>query len=261
MKRYKAHINVESCNRLRSIKYLFKYVNKGNDRVTVSFYQDSANNNPQHQDEMKVYYDCRYISPCEAVWRIFSFDVYYKEPVVERLPIHLRNEQVVVFADDEPIESILDRRYIHQLKFVAWMLPNKRYPEAKSLTYAQFSTKFVWKQPRHEWSPRKKGFAVGMIHFVPPGSSEIYYLRILLNIAKGPSSYEELRTINNVSYPTFKDACYAIGLLDDDIEYIDGIGKASEWGTRNFLRRMFTILLLSNQISRPEVVGMQHGIT
>ncbi|KAL7155177.1 hypothetical protein ABFS83_03G058200 [Erythranthe nasuta] len=105
------------------------------------------------------------------------------------------------------------------------MIANKKYPEAKTLTYAQFPTKFVWKQPRHEWSPRKKGFAVGRIHFVPPGSGEIYYLRILLNIAK-----------------------------DDDKEYIDGIGEASEWGTGNFLRRMFTILLLSNQISRPEVV-------
>jgi hypothetical protein len=33
--KYDAHINVEVCNNIRVVKYLFKYVYKGHDRVTV----------------------------------------------------------------------------------------------------------------------------------------------------------------------------------------------------------------------------------
>ncbi len=33
--KYNAHINVEVCNNIRAVKYVFKYVYKGHDRVTV----------------------------------------------------------------------------------------------------------------------------------------------------------------------------------------------------------------------------------
>nr|KAJ0190821.1 hypothetical protein LSAT_V11C800407680 [Lactuca sativa] len=69
LKRYQAHINVEWCNQGSSIKYLFKYINKGPDRATIGFQQ---NNNDCDKDdtvnEIKEYYDCRYLSACEASW-------------------------------------------------------------------------------------------------------------------------------------------------------------------------------------------------
>lgn len=65
---------------------------------------------------------------------------------------------------------------------------------------------------------------------------------------------EDIRTVGGILYPPFKDACYAMGLLDDDKEYVDTIIEASFWGTGQYLRKLFAILLMSNSISRPEYV-------
>ncbi|XP_072087314.1 uncharacterized protein [Arachis hypogaea] len=47
------------------------------------------------------------------------------------------------------------------------MAANMSYPYAQSLTYAEFSTKFVWKDNSSKWFPRKKGFAIERFTHVP----------------------------------------------------------------------------------------------
>lgn len=54
--------------------------------------------------------------------------------------------------------------------------------------------------------------------------------------------------------PTFKDACYAMGLLDNDKEYIDVIKEASHWGSAHYLRILFVTLLIANQMTKPDYV-------
>jgi len=137
---------------------------------------------------------------------------------------------------------------------LAWFEANRRYPEARNLTYSQFPGKFFWKAKKHCWSPRKRGYSVGRIYFVPPGSGQLFYLRTLLNYVKGPTSFEEIKTVGGIVKDSFKDACYARGLLEDDKEFIDAIVEASLWGTGSFLRHLFVTLLVAKQISRPDIV-------
>lgn len=253
--KYRAHMNVEWCNQSRSIKYLFKYVNKGNDRVTTEFYKSTIKEDgTESVDEISMYYDCRYVSACEATWRLFGFDVQFRNPAVERLSFHLPDCQSIVFDDDDSVDSVLKRQTIGQSMFTAWFDANKKYADARVLTYIEMPKKFVWKKNSREWLPRQRGFSIGRIFYVPPGSGEVYYLRCLLNIVRGPTCFKDIRTLNGVEYASFRDACYARGLVDDDKEYIDAIIEASHWSSAHSMRKLFVTLLISNSLARPEIV-------
>jgi hypothetical protein len=92
--KYDAHINVEVCNNIRAVKYLFKYVYKGHDRAIVEISRQSDNateGNVVEVDEIKKYLDYRYVSTSEVAWCIFQFDMHGRFPIVERLQYHLPN--------------------------------------------------------------------------------------------------------------------------------------------------------------------------
>ncbi|XP_035845105.1 uncharacterized protein LOC110932942 [Helianthus annuus] len=259
LKRYQAHINVEWCNQAGSIKYLFKYINKGPDKASLVVSNgDGTDNEKTAKDEIKAYYDCRYVSACEASWRIFANEVHYRFPPVMRLPFHMEGQQNVVFGAEDDIEEVLDKPSVSSSIFLKWMEMNINNEEARKLTYVEFPTKFCWKLKDRNWAERKrKLLQIGRIHSVSPALGEPYFLRILLNKVKGPRSFEEIRTVDGQLFPTFRDACYAMGLLDDDMEYIEAIKEASFTGDGRYIRALFVTLLLSNTLSRPEFVFEQ----
>ncbi|CAH1421827.1 unnamed protein product [Lactuca virosa] len=254
LKRYQTHINVEWCNQGSSIKYLFKYINKGPDRATIVVDINTASDHDDVVDEIKDYYDCRYISACEASWRIFGYDVHYRYPSVMRLPFHFPDQQQVIYAADDDIDNVLEQPSVAASMFTSWMECNKINKDARKLTYVEFPTKFVWKPNGRFWKPRKIGRSIGRIHSVSPKLGELYFLRILLNKVKGPKSFGEIRTVNGEEFPSFRDACYALGMLDDDKEYVDATKEASHSGTGFYLRFLFATMLMSNSLGRPEFV-------
>jgi len=52
--------------------------------------------------------------------------------------------------------------------------------------------------------------------WVPPSTGELFFMRMILSVAKGPTSYHEIRKIDGVQYPTFRVACFALGFLRND---------------------------------------------
>ena len=77
-KKFQAHINCEIVNSVAAVKYLYKYILKGSDRILVNMRNESLPGK-NDKDEIERYLYTRYISASEAFWRIYEF------------PIHSRN--------------------------------------------------------------------------------------------------------------------------------------------------------------------------
>ncbi|KAL3625913.1 hypothetical protein CASFOL_030442 [Castilleja foliolosa] len=253
--KFGGHINVEWCNQSRSIKYLFKYVNKGNDRVTAEFYRSSESEQLEKPlDEVKMYYDCRYVSSCEAAWRLLEFELQYKHPAVTRLSFHLQNEQNIVYEEDDNIDDILNKLTNKMSMFLQWMELNKTNTRANELTYSDAPSEFVWDKKLKIWKTRQKNPSIGRLYYVPPGCGDNYYLRCLLTVVRGATCFADYMKHNNVQYASYREACYARGLLGDDREYIDAITEASEWASGRALRALFVSILSAETLAKPEEV-------
>jgi len=86
---------------------------------------------------------------------------------------------------------------------------------------------------------------------------ERYYLRMLLHIVQGATSYEDLKTVDDILYSTFKEACSARGLLDDTNEWHKTLTEASTWATWAELRSMFCSMLMFSEVY-PHQLWEQH---
>jgi hypothetical protein len=96
-----------------------------------------------------------------------------------------------------------------------------KYPAACELLYQDMPLKFTWNKTKRIWSPMKdKCFCLGRMYYAHPSSGECFFLCLLLTAVKGATSFEHLHTMDDVVYNTFKEACFARGLLEDDREWI-----------------------------------------
>ncbi|XP_036320445.1 uncharacterized protein LOC118734957 [Rhagoletis pomonella] len=119
-KTFKAHINVEYCNSVKSIKYICKYVNKGSDMAVFG-----VGNVAAQLVEINQYQLERYISSNEAVWRILSFLIHERYPTVVHLAVHLENGQRVYFTSENTL------LYSEVPKFYTWNASAKKFQQAR----------------------------------------------------------------------------------------------------------------------------------
>ena len=81
---------------------------------------------------------------------------------------------------------------------------------------------------------------------------------MLLDIVCGATSFENLRTVDGIIYSSFKEACIALGLLQNDEEWDQCLKEAEQVQTGIQLRKLFAILLLFCEVTRPEVLWEAH---
>lgn len=256
LKKYKAHINVEWCNTSKAIKYLFKYITKGVDKSTIVFQSTSSGNESGSSEKVEIneienYQECRYLSACEAAWRTFAFDIHHQQPPVLKIRIHLEGEQPVIIDEDKDLEDVVNTMTLQDTMITKWMETNERDPTGRHLTLIEFPRYFVWDKTAKDWSRRKRGTCIGRIINISPSAGEKYYQRLMMNHVRGCTTFDDIRTVGGVTYKTYKESCYAMGLLDGDTEWHEVMDESSQWASAWQLRELFVVLLIYCEVNDP----------
>jgi hypothetical protein len=92
---------------------------------------------------------------------------------------------------------------------------------------------------------------VSRLYSASPSSGERYFLRRMLTVVKGATSFQSLQTVDGVICPTFQDACRTLGLLDNDTEWHRAMQEATQIVSAGRLRRLFAIILFNCDVSDP----------
>ena len=82
-------INIEYFHTVTTVEYLFLYHFKREDMITISEIEPL--------NEIEHFQTHQYLSSCYYYWRTAEFDMVQIKPPVITLPVHLENEQNVVY--------------------------------------------------------------------------------------------------------------------------------------------------------------------
>jgi hypothetical protein len=269
--KYNAHINVEMCATVKSFKYLYKYIFKGQyrsfepavfipelyltgrlflcftgyDKARIAFRTINGKQETVFNvDEISEFVDSRYISPPEAVWRILQFEMQAKSHSVVRLPVTLPGQESVYFLTGQEEEAI-DQATGRKNHLSAWFELNGVDPEASKVLYADIPLHYSWIPKERRWKRRVRGEKViGRMYTVSPSDMERFCLRLLLLHTPGATSFEFLRTANGELHQTFHAAALSRELLEDDNEWISCLDEASRSQMPSAVRALFAVILL-----------------
>ncbi|XP_073955775.1 uncharacterized protein isoform X1 [Choristoneura fumiferana] len=258
-KTFEAHINVEFCNSVKSIKYICKYVNKGSDMAVFAV----TNTN----DEVSQYQMGRYVSSNEAIWRIFSFAIHERHPTVVHLAVHLENGQRVYFNPRNAVDRASRPPSTTLTSFFSICQTDDF---ARTLLYADMPRYYTWNASSKSFQRRKQGTpleghpnvfvtdAIGRIYTVHPNNDECYYLRLLLVNVRGPTSFQQLRTVDGHLCATYREACQLLQLLEDDSHWDNTLKDSIISTSPHQIRTLFAIIISTCFPSNPEDLWMKY---
>lgn len=125
---FQCHFNVELClSRVRSIKYLFKYVCKGHYRVSMEIVKEKIK-----IDEISKYHDARYVSASEACCRQ-GYEFVRNNPTVVLPEFHLKEQQMMYFQGRDRDNDI--SKAVKETKLTAWFEANNIVADSNSIKY------------------------------------------------------------------------------------------------------------------------------
>jgi hypothetical protein len=206
-------------------------------------------------DETAEYLDRRYIGAVESFWNLLEFPTHSNSPVVERLPVHLPKGQMVFVKpeNEHSLQELQDEEPVSML--MAYFVLNTMDETARTMLYTEIPNAYTWEMSSRRWKKRKVkprgGVCIGRMYNVSIRDGERFYIRLLLNRIKGATSFEDLRTVSGILYPTFHAACEAHGFLESDKHWEETLQEAAGYASPSNLRDLFVLIVCQGFPSNP----------
>ncbi|XP_074371063.1 uncharacterized protein LOC141712141 [Apium graveolens] len=177
--RFQCHMNLEICNNSCSLKYLFKYCLKGHDIATMMIQRKKGLplnlEKGKTIDEVRHFLDGRYVCASEASWRLLGYDIHYRYPSVERLPVHIEGGKNITFNINDTLEEVANKASNRKSKLEAWFVTNKTILGAWDYTYQEFPQGFTWLPGQSKWKQRKRGIFIGRLTEVHASQGDTFF--------------------------------------------------------------------------------------
>ena len=256
--RYRSHINVEIVASISGLKYLFKYIHKGSDRVVIE-----AKTGQKVKNEVDNYINGRYLSGTEADWNIRGFGISHIYPPVETLTYHLPGEQQVIFDLKSDLEKKVEKSAKTMLTEFFRLNATDEY--ANQFLYTEILKYYRWDDSSKKFVKRKNRLSrdpdstvmsdmIGRLAFVPLNNftKERFYLRMLLHNVRGPTCFDDLKMVDGILCETFHEACVKRGLVEGDKHIEDSLEEAFKIRFGSTFRHFFVTIIVYGNAENPK---------
>lgn len=225
-------------------------------------------------DEIEDYWQGRYLSAPEAMWRMLGFHIQKKDPSVTALPIHLpesrRHRQYSRRNGSESTISKLDRYFLRPNgTFIYHDLPRSfdsvtyteyyslfrlaAYDESKddNLRYFRERTNSVDSPQMHVILRDDPNAHLCRLYTAKPSDGELFYLRTILQ-NRPVRSFDDALTVDDVKLASYQEAAAAAGLFTTHTEAALAMMEAvTTLRTPQQMRMLFADMLLNDCVPSP----------
>ena len=232
-------------------------------------------------DEITEHVNASWYGDTNSFWRLWEFPLNEMQPSVQKLAIHLPNEQSVIYDPDKVNNEQQIREIMESLKnttLTAFFKLNDKDEEARQYVYPDILRHYRWiesdkvaeRRKTFQKRLRKSGNCneddeemsnqIGrMPVIVPRGNDkqiELYYLRVLLHNVPGPRRFEDLKTVrledgSTKVCQTFKQACIERGLCEGDNDAREALKEAMTIQFGRTLRHFFVTMVQNDMVGNP----------
>ena len=135
--------------------------------------------------------------------------------------------QSVIIEETSNLKDVVKKPSATMTTLTEYFTLNRDDSYARKFLYREILKHYRWISGKKAWQRRKQRGQVGRIVYAHPAEGERNFLRVLLNHVPGATSFEDLRTVAGIMYPTFRETCEKRGLIERDQTIDDCLSEAT----------------------------------